>query len=78
MIRLYDKGTGQYVGRITDDDLQFLIDHLEKEDPSDTDYYINRATLDLLKEEGMSEDFARLIENGMGGNDEIEIGYERE
>jgi processive 1,2-diacylglycerol beta-glucosyltransferase len=77
MVKLYDNDTGQYLGRITDEDLQFLIDNLEEESLTDTDYYINRATLDLLKEKGMSEDFAKLIESAMGGGDEIEIRYER-
>ena len=77
MVKLYDNDTGQYLGRITDEDLQFLADNLEEESLTDTDYYINRETLDLLKEKGMSEDFAKLIENAMGGGDEIEIRYER-
>jgi hypothetical protein len=77
MIKLYDKDTGQYLGRIADEDLQFLIDNLEEESLTDTDYYINRETLELLKEKGMSEDLAKLIEGAMGENDEIEIGYER-
>jgi len=77
MVKLYDNDTGQYLGRITDEDLQFLADNLEEESLTDTDYYINRETLDLLKEKGMSEDFAKLIESAMGGEDEIEIRCER-
>jgi hypothetical protein len=77
MVKLYDNGTGQYLGRIEDEDLQFLIDNLEEEELTDTDYYINRETLDLLKEKGMSEDLAKLIESAMGGNAEIEIRYEK-
>jgi hypothetical protein len=77
MVKLYNNDTGQYLGRIADEDLQFLIDNLEEESLTDTDYYINRETLELLKEKGMSEDFAKLIENAMGGGDEIEIRYER-
>ncbi len=77
MIKLYDKNTGQYLGRVTDDDLQFLVENLEEESLTDADYYINRETLELLKEVGMSEDLAKLIESAMGENDEIEIGYER-
>jgi hypothetical protein len=77
MVKLYDKKTGQYLGRIADEDLQFLIDHLEEENLTDTDYYINRATLDLLKKNGMNEGFAQMIQNAMGGNKDIEIRYER-
>jgi hypothetical protein len=76
VVKLYDKKTRQYLGRIRDEDLQFLADNLE-ESLTDTDYYINRATLDLLKEKGMSKGLARLIENAMGGNKDIEMAYER-
>jgi len=77
MVRLIDKSTGKLLGRITEEDLQFLMDNLEEEDLSDVDYYINRQTLDLLKEKGMNEDLATLLEGAMGKEDEIEIGYEK-
>ena len=78
MIKLYNADSGQYLGRIADEDLQFLKDNLEEESSADTDYYLNRETLDLLKEKGMSEDFAKLIESAMGAEGEIEIRYEEE
>ena len=77
MVKLYDKRTGQYLGRIDDDQLSFLIDHLEEESLTDTDYHVNRSTLDLLKEKGLGEDLARLIEDAMGAKDEVEIRYEK-
>jgi hypothetical protein len=77
MIKLYDNITGQYLGTIADEDLQFLIDNLEEESFTDTDYYVDRNTLDLLKEKGMSEAFANLIETAMGGAEEVEIRYEK-
>jgi hypothetical protein len=77
MVRLIDKSTGKFLGRIAEEDLQFLVDNLEEEDLTDTDYYINRQTLDLLKEKGMSDDLASLLEEAMGEGDEIEIGYEK-
>jgi processive 1,2-diacylglycerol beta-glucosyltransferase len=78
MVKLYDNITGQYLGIITDEDLQFLIDNLEEESLTDTEYYIDRPALDLLREKGMSEAFANLIETAMGGAGEVEIRYERE
>jgi hypothetical protein len=77
MVKLYIKDTGQYLGRIDDDQLQFLIDNLEEESLTDTDYYLNRATLDLLKEKGLSDELARMIEGAMGQDDEVEIRYEK-
>ena len=78
MIRLIDKDTGKYLGRITEEDLKFLQENLEEESTTDMDYYINRETLDLLKEKGMNVDFAKLIEGAMGESGEIEIGCEKE
>ena len=78
MVKLYEKKTRQYLGRISDKELQFLIDHLEEETLTDTDYYINRATLGLLKAKGMSQALAGLIEGAMGPNDDAEISYERD
>ena len=78
MIRLYDKDTGQYLGRIEDEAFQFLIDNLEEESFTDTDYYIDRQTLDFLKEKGMNEALVKLIEGAMGEGEEIEIRYEKE
>jgi hypothetical protein len=77
MIKLHDKSTGQYLGNITDDDLQFLIDNLEEESLTDTDYYLNRPTLDYLKSEGMSQGLAELLDRAMGEKTEVEIQYER-
>ncbi len=78
MVRLYDKNTGQYLGRIEDEVFQFLIDNLEEENLTDTDYYVDRLTLDFLKDKGMSEALAKLLEGAMGEGEEIEIRYEKE
>jgi hypothetical protein len=77
MVKLYEKGTRRYLGRISDEELQFLIDNLEEETLTDTDYYINRGTLELLKAKGMSQGLAGLIEGAMGQKDDVEISYEK-
>jgi len=78
VVKLYDKNSGQYLGRIDDDQLKFLMDNLEEESLTDTDYYINRATLDLLKEKGMGQDLARMLEGALGESDELEVRYEKD
>ena len=77
MVKLYDKGTSQYLGTITDEELQFLIDNLEEESLTDVDYYLNKTMLDSLKEEGVSENLISIIETAMGDSDEVEIRYQR-
>lgn len=78
MVRLYDKATGRYLGEVTEEELQFLIDNLEEESLTDVDYYINQTVLESLKEKGMSETLSRLIESATGDKGEAEIRYERE
>lgn len=57
--------------------MQFLIDHLEEESLTDTDYYLNRSTLELLKHKGLSKGLAKLIQGAMGDDQDIEIRYEK-
>lgn len=78
MVRLYDKATGRYLGEVEEEELQFLIDNLEEESLTDVDYYINKTVLESLKEKGMSETLAKLIESAMEDKGEAEIRYERE
>ncbi|MDP2897549.1 MAG: galactosyldiacylglycerol synthase [bacterium] len=78
MVKLHDKATGRYLGEVTEEELQFLIENLEEESLTDVDYYINETVLESLKEKGMSETLARLLESAMGDKGEAEIRYERE
>jgi hypothetical protein len=77
MVELYDKTTNDYLGKISDEELQFLIDNLEEENLTDTDYYIDRDTLETLKENGISPNLAQLIELALGSNDSAEIMYKK-
>ena len=77
MVKLFNKTTGQLLGRISDDDLQFLIDNLEEEDSVDNDYYINRTIFTFLKEKGMSEALIYMFENNFTKDGELEIKYEK-
>ncbi|NQT83950.1 galactosyldiacylglycerol synthase [bacterium] len=78
MVKLYDKLTDRYLGEITEEELQFLIDNLEEESLTDVDYYINETMVNSLKEKGMSENLTRLIESAMGDKEEVEIRHERD
>jgi hypothetical protein len=78
MVKLYDKATERYLGEITEEELQFLIENLEEESLTDVDYYINEAMLESLKQKGMSESLTRLFQSAMGDRKEVEIRYERQ
>lgn len=77
MIQLRDKETGSLLGSISEEDLQFLIDHLEEEYDEDTDYYLNRATLDMLKKEGANDALIALLESALGDREDVEIEWSR-
>ncbi|HSH54281.1 MAG TPA: hypothetical protein VK967_04565 [Methylotenera sp.] len=73
MITLKEKNTNKWLGSITEDQLQFLIDQLEEEHKDDQDYWLNRITLDVLKENGADTALTSMIEEAMGDKDEIEF-----
>ncbi len=77
MIVLTNKDTGIELGRITEAQLQFLVDQLEEESPTDTDYWLNRAELKILKENGADPELLALLEQGMGEADDMEVSWER-
>ena len=73
LIRLSDNET---IGEITKAQLQFLVDQLEEEDSDDTDYFIDRDTLELLSDNGADPELLAMIEKAMGDDDEIDLGWE--
>ena len=75
MIQLKDKASGVSIGTITRDDLQFLIDNLEEESETDTDYYLNRSTLDYFREKGTHTALVDLLEQAMGEREEMDIEW---
>lgn len=77
MIQLKNKETGSLLGTIDEKDLQFLIDNLEEEWEEDTDYYLDRATLDMLKDRGAPGALMELLERAMRGRNDIEIEWSR-
>jgi hypothetical protein len=76
MIELRDKDTGKALGSISEEQLQFLIEHLEEESRDDRDYYLNATTLDALGEKGEPELIDRL-RRAMGEREGMEIEWSR-
>ena len=80
MPRLYNQATGATLGELTDAQLQFLVDNLEEEDTKDRDYYIDQATLDMLRERGGDSALLDLLEgalNDAGSDaDGVDIAWE--
>ena len=78
MIKLYDAGTNAPLGDITADQLQFLRDQFEEEWEGDQDYYINAATIDMLREAGGDEALLALLSQVLGSSGEGDIRWSEE
>lgn len=77
MIQLHDKESGLALGSISEDDLQFLIDHLEEESDDDVDYYLNRSSLEIFKNKGISPSLLTILESALGDREDMEIEWSR-
>ena len=77
MIQLHDKDTGAWIGTISEDSRQFLIDQLEEESGDDQDYYINEATLEVFEEGGADKALISLLRGALNGRTEMEVRWSR-
>jgi hypothetical protein len=77
MIDLYNNDTNELIGSITEADLKVLADHLEEESLEDRDYYIDRATIDLIADGAATEHLLGLLRKAVGTSDGIEIRWQR-
>jgi hypothetical protein len=69
VVKLYDAGTNA---------LQSLIDQFEEEWSGDQDYYLNSATLDMLKDAGADEALLALLRRALGTKGEGDIRWSNE
>jgi len=77
MITLRDNDSGTAVGTITEADLSKLIELLEEESRTDTDYYIEAGTIDLLEAEGASVELVALLRSALGTKEGVELAWSR-
>ena len=75
MPTLRDKDSDRLIGRISDDDLQFLVDQLEETSDSDTDYWIDANTVQLLEDEGGSAQLIGLLRTALSGRDGFDMQW---
>ena len=75
MVQLHDNDTGAPLGAITDEQLQFLVDQLVEESDQDTDYYLDRRTLDMLEGKGADPELMGLLRRALGDRSEMEIRW---
>jgi hypothetical protein len=77
-VHLFDLANGREIGILTDEQFEFLADHLEAEDTDDDDYYLNQATLDAFEQEGADAHVLGVLKAAMAGRSEMDIRWQRE
>lgn len=77
MIKLSLKDSGASLGTIDDADLQLLVDQLEEEDRSDTDYFIDTDTIDILEENGASVALLKILRDAVGTSEGVDIAWKK-
>ena len=64
------------IGTIDDKQLTFLREQLEEEHDDDTEFFIDRDTLELLSDNGADPELLAMLEKGLAGDDEMDIAWE--
>jgi hypothetical protein len=76
MPRLIRLDTGDDIGQISDEQLKFLVEQLEEEHDDDTDYFIDRDTLELLSDNGADPELLAMLEKAIGDDESMDIAWE--
>jgi len=76
-VALFNDETGVYLGEITPQQLQFLIDHLEEEGPDDVTYYLDAPTLAFLAAHGADADLVATLRAALAPQGHLELRYAR-
>ena len=78
MIKIYNSDTGELIGGINEEQMEFLIEQLEEETEEEESYYIDMATLDYLEVNGADEELLTLLHKALGEEEGVEIRIEEE
>jgi hypothetical protein len=78
MVSLYDAASGAKTGRITEQQLQALVDWMEEESIEDRDYYLTAEDCDLMEEQGLDPTLVAALRTALHGRDDMDIRYEKE
>jgi hypothetical protein len=77
MPRLYNKKNNALLGDISESDVECLVDVLEEEDSKDVDYFIDLDTVDILEDNGASQNLVTLLRAAIGATDGVDVRWEK-
>jgi hypothetical protein len=78
MFALYDSGQGKQVGRLSEEQLQALVDYMQEEFEEDNEYYLTSDDCEIMAEQGFDAGLVKTLRDALAGRDEMDIRYERE
>jgi hypothetical protein len=78
MVALFDAGSGARVGRITEKQLQALIDWMEEDSSEDREYYLTGEDCELMQEQGIDPTLVEALLAALHGRDDMDLRYEKE
>lgn len=77
-IKLLNKATGVFIANISESQLAFLTGELVEESLEDVDYYLNRATVDMLEADDADPALIVILRQALDEHGEVEIFWEEE
>ena len=77
MPRLYNKKTNALLGELSESDVDCLVDVLEEEDSKDVDYFIDLDTVDILEDNGASQQLVTMLRAAIGANEGVDVRWEK-
>ena len=77
MPRLYNKKTNALLGELSETDVDCLVDVLEEEDSKDVDYFIDLDTVDILEDNGASQQLVKMLRTAIGATEGVDVRWEK-
>jgi len=77
MVRVYETGTNQLCGTLSERQYEVLTEGLEEEDLEDADCTISADTIELLEDQGVEPDLLEILRTALGDKLEVTIRCER-
>jgi len=75
MTALYLKPDGSILADLIDNDLLCMQNVMEEESSTDRDYFIDLATVDMLKNAGATEGLTDALTKAIGDSDGIDVEW---
>ena len=76
-IRILEKDSGRLIGTISEEDLQVMIDYMEEESSTDTDYFVEQSAIGAMESLGASPTFVSMLRGAVGNSEGIDIKWVR-